>query len=67
MIHQKKPSPTPPAKDVSFDGLTADLVVADDRGNTTVLPADAEALARYLADCRSLERDASTKKEEPQS
>jgi hypothetical protein len=60
-------SPTPPARGASFDSLTADLVVADDRGNTTVLPADADALARYLADCRRLERNSAVTKKGPKS
>jgi hypothetical protein len=58
---------TPPANDSGSDSLTADLVIADDRGGTTVLPADREALARYLAECRRLERDSSAKKEKPKS
>jgi hypothetical protein len=60
-------NPTPPANDSGFDSLTADIVIADDRGGTTVLPADPEALAHYLAECRRLERDSSAKKGKPKS
>jgi hypothetical protein len=60
-------SPTPPANGSGSDSLTADLVIADDRGNTILLPADSEALARYLAECRRLKRDSSAKKDEPKS
>ena len=56
-------SPTPAANDASFDSLTADLVVADDRGGGTVMPADPQALASYLADCRRLERNSADKRE----
>jgi hypothetical protein len=59
-------SPTPSANDSGCDSLTADIVIADDRGGTTVLPADPEALARYLAECRRLDRGSSAK-EEPKS
>ncbi len=59
--------PTPPANHLGFDSLNVDIVLADDRGGTTVLAADPEALARYLAECRCLERGPSGKKEEPKS
>jgi hypothetical protein len=36
------------------DSLTADLVIAEDHGGTTLLAADPEALARFLAECRAL-------------
>jgi hypothetical protein len=45
-----------PAPQPDCDSLTADLVIADDQGGTTLLPADPEALARFLAECRALER-----------
>lgn len=57
---------TPPANHPGFDSLTADLVVADDRGGITVLPADPEVLARYLTECRRLYRN-SAGKEKPKS
>jgi len=44
-----------PAASPECDSLTADLVIADDQGGTTVLPADPEALASYLPQCRRLE------------
>jgi hypothetical protein len=45
-----------PAPQPDCDSLTADLVIADDQGGTTVLPADPAALAQFLAECRALER-----------
>jgi hypothetical protein len=53
-MNQSTP-PAPPANHAGCDSLTADLVLADDRGNFTVLPADPEALASFLAECRRLE------------
>jgi len=57
------PAPVPAASP-ECDSLTADLVIADDQGGTTVLPADPEALASYLAECRRLERRSSDALEE---
>jgi hypothetical protein len=45
-----------PAPQPDCDSVKADLVIADDQGGTTLLPADPEALARFLAECRALER-----------
>jgi hypothetical protein len=53
-----------PAASPRCDSWTADLVIADDQGGTTVLPADPEALASYLAECRRLERRSSDAPEE---
>ena len=39
---------------VGWDSLTADIVLADDRGDTAVLPADPEILERFLNECRQL-------------
>jgi hypothetical protein len=44
-----------PAPQPDCDSLTADVVIADDQGGTTLLPADPEALARFLAEFRALE------------
>jgi hypothetical protein len=57
--------PTPLPNPSSCDSLNVDTVVADDRDGMTVLPADPEALARFLAECRRLERG--TSKEKPGS
>ncbi|MHB1423593.1 MAG: hypothetical protein ACYC3I_10450 [Gemmataceae bacterium] len=46
--------PTPPTNEAGWDSLTADIVVADDRGGSAVLPADPEAFARFLAERRQL-------------
>ncbi len=59
--------PTPPANRASCDSLTADTVLADDQGGFTVLPADPEALARFLAECRKLQSRPGPKKEESES
>jgi hypothetical protein len=56
-----------PAGRADFDSLTAELVVADDRGGTVVIPADPEALARYLEDCRRAERSRADKKDRPKA
>jgi hypothetical protein len=50
-----------------FDSLTAEVVIADDRGGTVVIPADPEALARYLEDCRRVERSRANKKDGPKA
>jgi hypothetical protein len=47
--------PTPSANYVACDSLSADIVLADDRGGFAVLPADPVALARFLAERRQLE------------
>lgn len=47
--------PTPPINPSGLDSLTVDIVLADDRGGTTILPADPEALARFLSECRRLD------------
>jgi hypothetical protein len=61
-------TPTPPSDRFGIDSLNVDIVIADDRGETTLLPADPEILARYLAECRELERrSAERKKKEPES
>jgi hypothetical protein len=56
-----------PVDQRGFDSLTADLVVADDRGGTTILPADAAALARFIAECRRLEAGPAAKEKKPRS
>jgi hypothetical protein len=47
--------PPMPAAPSDCDSLTADLVIADDQCGTTLLPADPQALAQFLAECRALE------------
>jgi len=56
---------TPPPYHYDSDSLNVDLVLADDRGGTTLLPADPDVLAAYLAECRKLERCTSAKKKKP--
>lgn len=43
------PNPTSRA---AFDSLTADIVVAEEGGVTTLHPADAEVLRQFIAACR---------------
>jgi hypothetical protein len=59
--------PTPPTNGSGFDSLTTDILLADDRGGTTLLPADPDALARFLAERRRLEAGSSAKEREPNS
>ncbi len=59
----RPPIPTP-ARQPECDSLTADLVIADDHGGTTLLPADPEALAHFLAECRALGRLSTAPQEE---
>jgi hypothetical protein len=58
-------APTPPSENYGSDSLNVDIVLADDRGGTTLLPADPDVLAAYLAECRKLERRSSAKKKKP--
>lgn len=58
--------PTPPADQPGVDSLSADIVLADDRGGTTILPADPDALARFLEERRQLRRGSSAEKDKPQ-
>jgi hypothetical protein len=58
-------SPTPSGDFPTTDSLNVDTVIADDGGGTTLLPADPEVLAQYLAECRKLERRSSAKKKKP--
>jgi hypothetical protein len=47
--------PSPHADHAGWDSLTADIVLADDRGDSAVLVADPVALARFLDERRQLE------------
>lgn len=44
--------PTPHSNSSRLDSLTVDIILADDRGETIVFPADPDALARFLTECR---------------
>jgi len=59
--------PSPVCEPAVSDSLTVDLVVADEGGGTTVLPADPEALARFLSERRQHLNGASTKQPKPES
>lgn len=47
--------PIPHADHAGWDSLTADIVLADDRGDSAILAADPLALARFLDERRQLE------------
>jgi hypothetical protein len=57
--------PTPLPDRYGCDSLNVDIVAADDSGGTIVLPADPEAVARFLAERRQLERDSANRPEGP--
>jgi hypothetical protein len=58
--------PPSPGDQTGIDSLSADIVLADDRGGTTVLPADPDALAQFLEERRQLRRDSAAEKDKPQ-
>lgn len=58
---------TPNANYTDWDSLTADIVLADDRGDSIVLPADPTALARFLNERRQLEARTAPKIQESES
>lgn len=62
MIQPTAPTPLGDRPDV--DSLNVNILLADDRGETRVLPADPEILAHFLAECRQLKRGSSANDDE---
>jgi hypothetical protein len=65
-MSQSMPS-IPHADHTGWDSLTADIVLADDRGDSAILAADPAALARFLDERRQLESPPATKTPDSES